>query len=194
VTPAPRIVLVRHAETEWAVAGKHTGRTDVPLIDQGRERAEQLAPVLAGREFALVLTSPLRRAAETARLAGLADAEPDPDLVEWDYGDYEGRTKAEIRAERPGWQLWRDGAPNGESPPDVAARADRVIARALAEGGDVALVAHGHLLRMVAVRWLEQPLELGARLPLDPGHLAVLGTERELRVLHHWGVRPGNRA
>ena len=189
MTAERRIVLVRHAETAWSVAGRHTGRTDLELLDVGRERAEGLAPHLAGRSFALVLTSPLRRASETARLAGLAGAEHEPDLVEWDYGDYEGRTKSEIRAERPGWELWRDGVPNGETPADVAARADRVIERALAAGGDVALVAHGHMLRMIAVRWLEQPLELGARLPLGAGHLAVLGTERELRVLRHWGVR-----
>ena len=182
-----RLVLIRHAETEWSISGQHTGRTDLPLLDEGRERARRLAPQLAGQNFALILTSPLQRATETARLAGLDAAEHEPDLVEWDYGDYEGRTKSDIRAERPGWQLWRDGVPNGESPREVAARADRVIDRALAAGGDVALVAHGHILRMIAVRWLEQPLELGARLPLAAGTVAVLGTERELRVLRQWG-------
>ena len=182
-----RIVLVRHAETEWSVSGQHTGLTDLPLLDEGREHARQLAPQLAGRDFALVLTSPLQRASETALLAGLDAAEQDPDLVEWDYGDYEGRTTSDIRAERPGWQLWRDGVPGGETPAAVAARADRVIERALAAEGDVALVTHGHILRMVCVRWLEQPLELGARLPLPAASLAVLGTERELRVLRHWG-------
>ncbi len=175
MTADVRIVLVRHAETEWSVSGQHTGRTDLPLLPEGRERAERLAPQLAGHGFALVLTSPLQRAAETARLAGLGAAELEPDLVEWDYGDYEGRTKSDIRDERPGWQLWRDGVPHGESPTDVAARADRVIERALAADGDVALVAHGHMLRMIAVRWLEQPLELGARLPLEAGHLSVIG-------------------
>jgi probable phosphoglycerate mutase len=182
-----RIVLIRHAQTEWSVSGQHTGRTDLPLLPEGRERAEQLRPVLAEHDFALVLTSPLQRAADTARLAGLDAAELEPDLVEWDYGEYEGRTKADIRAERPGWQLFRDGAPGGESPADVAARADRVIERAVRADGDVALVAHGHILRTIAVRWVEQPLELGPRLPFEAGHVSVLGLERELRVIRHWG-------
>ena len=182
-----RLVLVRHAETEWSVAGRHTGRTDLPLLDVGRERAERLRPLLAERDFALVLVSPLQRARETARLAGLDDATPDPNLMEWDYGDYEGRTRTEILEDRPGWHLWTDGVPNGEAPADVAARADRVIERALAAEGDACLVAHGHVLRMVAVRWLGRPLDLGAQLPLPAGSVSELGTERELRVLRTWG-------
>jgi probable phosphoglycerate mutase len=188
VSGEQRIILIRHADTAWSVSGQHTGRTDLELIDEGRARAEALAPVLAGHEFALVLTSPLQRATQTARLAGLESVEPDPDLMEWDYGDYEGRTKTEIREDRPGWQLWHDGVPNGETPDEVAARADRVIERALAADGDVALVAHGHILRMVAVRWLEQPFELGARLPLRAGHLGELRVEQELRVLRAWST------
>jgi broad specificity phosphatase PhoE len=182
------VVLLRHAETEWSLAGRHTGRTDLPLIDAGREAARALGASLGGRRFALVLTSPLQRAAETAQLAGL-EATPDDDLLEWDYGDYEGRTTVDIRAERPGWLLWRDGVPGGEQPADVAARADRIVARAAAAAadGDVCLVAHGHLLRMVAVRWIEQEPVLGARLPLRAGSLSVLGFERGTRVLRAWG-------
>jgi probable phosphoglycerate mutase len=182
-----RLVLLRHAETEWSRAGRHTGRTDIPLTAEGRGAAEAIASALAGHDFALVLTSPLQRAVETARLAGLT-AEVEPALLEWDYGDYEGRTTSDIRAERPGWLLWRDGVPGGESPEDVAARADRVIERALAVDGDVLLVAHGHLLRTVAVRWLEQPMEFGTRLPLRPGRLGVLGWERSVRALRGWSV------
>jgi broad specificity phosphatase PhoE len=184
------LVVLRHAETAWSVARRHTGRTDVPLTDAGREAARAMAPVLADRDFALVLTSPLVRAAETAQLAGL-DAEPDGDLMEWDYGAYEGRTTQEIREERPGWFLWRDGVPDGETAGDVGARADRVIARALAADGDVALVAHGHLLRVLAARWLEQPAAFGARLALEPAHLGELGVERETRALLRWSVGSG---
>ena len=180
-------MVVRHAETAWSVAKKHTGRTDIPLTDEGRAAARALRPSLAAWDFELVLTSPLSRAAETASLVGL-DAEPEPDLVEWDYGEYEERTTAEIREERPGWFLWRDGVPGGEAAEDVAARADRVIARALDAEGDVALVAHGHLLRVLAARWLEQPAAFGARLALEPAHLGVLGFERETRALLRWSA------
>ena len=185
----PEVVLIRHAETEWSLARKHTGRTDIPLTDAGREAARSLLGRLAGRHFALVLTSPLVRAAETARLAGLEAAE-DPDLMEWDYGEYEGRTTRDIRAERPDWWLWRDGCPGGEAPADVAARADRVIARALAAlaDGDAALVAHGHVLRALAARWIEQPPDLGARLWLATGALCSLGFERDVRVLRLWNL------
>ena len=182
-----RIFLLRHAETEWSLSGQHTGRTDLPLVEAGRERATQLAERLSKQEFALVLSSPLQRAAETARLAGVAAA-PEPDLREWDYGDYEGRTGKDIRAERPEWLLWRDGGPNGETPEEVAARADGVIERALQADGDVLLVAHGHILRMITVRWLEQPFEFGARIPFAAGHMGVLGTEREARVLRGWNL------
>jgi len=162
VTP-PRVHLVRHGATEWSVTGQHTGRTDIPLTEEGRRQAERLAARLARERFALVLVSPLARARETARITGFGDvAEVDPDLVEWDYGDYDGRTAAEIRRERPGWTPWHGGFPGGETLEEVAARADRVVARVRGVDGDVALFAHGHILRVIAARWLEQPpLERG---------------------------------
>lgn len=179
--------LLRHAETRWSLGGRHTGRTDIPLADAGRARGREIGERLAGEEFALVLTSPLERAVETCRLAGLGDrAEPDDDLLEWDYGDYEGLTTAQIRADRPGWYLWTDGCPNGERPADVAARVDRVIARALAAPGDVALFAHGHVLRALAARWLELDVATGGRLALSTGSISVLGFEREMRVVWRW--------
>jgi broad specificity phosphatase PhoE len=179
--------LVRHAETEWSRSGRHTGRTDVPLTDAGRERARELAAHFAGREFALVLTSPLERARETARLAGLGDAcEVREDLLEWDYGDYEGITTPDIRKEHPDWYLWRDGVPNGETPDEVAARCDRVVAEVAGVDGDVAIVAHGHILRALAARWIEEPVRVGGRLFLATGSLSVLAWEREVRVLRRW--------
>src|SRR6478609_1661603 len=157
--------LVRHAETEWSKSGRHTGRTNVPLTDAGRERALELAGRLDGHDFALVLASPLDRARETARLAGLGDrCEVREDLREWDYGDYEGITTPEIREKQPGWYLWRDGVPNGETPAEVSARCDRVVEEILAVDGDVAIFAHGHILRALgrAARGLRR-----APLPLD---------------------------
>jgi broad specificity phosphatase PhoE len=181
--------LVRHAETAWSAARKHTGRTDVPLTDAGRETARGLAARLAGHDFAAVLVSPLSRARETAELAGLGDrAQPRDDLMEWDYGAYEGRTTAEIREERPDWSLWRDGVPGGEDADTVAARVDRVIAEAAAIDGDVAIVAHGHVLRVLAARWLEQPAAFGARLALETGGVGRCGHERETRVLTGWNA------
>ncbi|MBA2638266.1 MAG: histidine phosphatase family protein [Solirubrobacterales bacterium] len=182
------LLLVRHAETEWSRTRRHTGRTDVPLTDGGRQAARRLRPRLEGRAGGLVLTSPLSRAAETAALAGLR-AEAEDGLLEWDYGDYEGRTTSEIRAERPDWYLFRDGAPGGELPGDVGARADAVITRVLAvldEGSEVVLVAHGHLLRVLAARWLEQDASFGGRLWLGTGSLSLLGFEREVRVVRSW--------
>ena len=179
------VVLLRHAETEWSKAGKHTGRTDIPLTDDGRRHAAGLPERIAGRTFALVLSSPLVRARETAAIAGL-EPELDDDLMEWDYGAYEGRTTKEIRAERPGWDLWTQGVPEGESPDDVGARADRVIARALAADGDVCLVAHGHLLRVLGARWVEQPPAFGARLWLGTAAICVLGRQRGVRALLGW--------
>ena len=179
------IVLLRHAETEWSKAGKHTGRTDIPLTDVGREHAKTLPDRIAGRTFDLVLSSPLQRARETAAIAGL-EPEFDDDLMEWDYGAYEGRTTKEIRVDRPGWDLWSEGVPEGESPDDVAARADRVIARALAADGDVCLVAHGHLLRVLGARWVEQPPAFGARLWLGTAAMCVLGLQRGTRALLGW--------
>jgi broad specificity phosphatase PhoE len=179
--------LVRHAETEWSRSGRHTGRTDVPLTDAGRERARELGARLGGHSFALALVSPLERARETARLAGLGDAcEVREDLLEWDYGDYEGITTADIRAERPDWYLWRDGVPNGETADEVGARCDRVIEEIVSVSGDVAVVAHGHILRALAARWVEEPVSFGGRLFLSTGSVSVLGFEREVRVLRLW--------
>jgi probable phosphoglycerate mutase len=184
---APTVVLVRHSATEWSASGQHTSRTDVPLTDQGRRDAERLRPRLAGRDFALVLSSPLSRARETAELAGLGDrAELDEDLREFDYGEYEGRTTAEIREERPGWDVWRDDSPGGETPADVGRRADRVIERALAAGGDVALFAHGHVLRVLGARWIGDDAAQGGSLGLSTGALCELGFERERRAIWLW--------
>jgi broad specificity phosphatase PhoE len=185
--PAQEVWLVRHAETEWSRSGKHTGRTDVPLTDAGRARARELGARLGGRDFALVLVSPLERARETARLAGLGDpCQVREDLLEWDYGDYEGITTAEIREERPDWYLWRDGVPNGETADEVAARCDRVIEEIQSVGGNVAAFAHGHILRALAARWVEEPVSFGGRLFLSTGSLCVLGFEREVRVIRLW--------
>ena len=183
----PRVVLVRHGATEWSVTGQHTGRTDLPLTDEGRDQAKRLAARLAREQFALVLVSPLVRARETARLTGFdAVAEVEPDLMEWDYGDYDGRTAADIRRDRPGWTPWEGGYPGGETLDDLAARADRVLARVRAVDGDVALFAHGHILRVVAARWLEQPPIEAARYYLDTASVSVLGRERETPVIDRW--------
>jgi broad specificity phosphatase PhoE len=185
--PEQQVWLVRHAETEWSRSGRHTGRTDVPLTDAGRERARELGTRVAGHEFALVLVSPLERARETARLAGLGDrCEVREDLLEWDYGDYEGITTLEIREQRPDWYLWRDGVPNGETPDEVAARCDRVVDEIRGVDGDVAIFAHGHVLRALGARWVEQPVAFGGRLFLSTGSVSVLGFERETRVVRLW--------
>jgi probable phosphoglycerate mutase len=182
----PEILLVRHGATEWSATGRHTGRTDIPLSDEGRAAAATLRDRLPTAPD-LVLTSPLTRASETCRLAGLGDrAETDDDLREWDYGDYEGRTTAEIRTARPDWTLWRDGCPNGESAADVGARADRVIARLRAADGTTVVFAHGHLLRVLAARWVGLAPEAGALLALDPATLSALGWEREQPVVRRW--------
>lgn len=182
------IVLVRHGETEWSRTGRHTGRTDVPLTDAGRREAERLRAWLAERSFALVLTSPLQRAAETARIAGFPDAERSDDLLEWHYGAYEGRTTPEIRAEVPGWTVFRHGVPGGESPDAVGARADAAIARALTAGGEVLCFAHGHVLRVLTARWLGLHPREGRRFALGTAQAGVLGFERETRVLLRWGI------
>jgi probable phosphoglycerate mutase len=184
----PEVVVVRHGETEWSRSGRHTGRTDVPLTGEGRREAERLRERLAGRRVARVLTSPLRRASETATLAGFPAAEPCSDLVEWDYGRYEGLTTHEIRGEAPGWTVFRDGVPGGESVEQVGTRADRVIALALAAGGDVALFAHAHLLRILAARWLGLDARDGRLLLLRTARIGVLGFERETRVVSGWGL------
>jgi broad specificity phosphatase PhoE len=182
------IVLVRHGETEWSRGGRHTGNTDVPLTDRGREQAEALREALGKREFARVLTSPLARAAETARLAGFDGAEVREELREWDYGGYEGRTTAEIREERPGWSLWRDGVPGGEASHEVAARVDRLLAELRTVEGDVLVFAHGHVLRVLAARWIELQAVAGARFALDPATIGVLGHERETPVIRIWNA------
>jgi broad specificity phosphatase PhoE len=181
------IVLVRHGETEWSLGGQHTSRTDLPLIEAGRERAQAIGPLLARWEFSLVLTSPLRRARETCSLAGFEDrAEICEDLREWDYGEYEGLTTPQIREQRPDWSLWRDGCPGGEQPERVAARADEAIERMRAAGGDVLAFAHGHIFRVLAARWIELPASGGARLALKAGAISVLGFERETEVIRLW--------
>lgn len=181
------IWLFRHGETEWSRSGAHTGRTDIELTSGGRSMGERLGRWLNGRPFAMVLASPLRRAAETCRLAGYgAQCQIDPDLMEWDYGAYEGRRTAEIREERPEWSLWVDGVPGGEKIDDVVKRARRVIARAEAAAGPVALFAHGHLLRVLTATWLELPPSEAQRFTLDTGSVSVLGHEREVRALRMW--------
>ena len=184
-------MLVRHGETEWSRTGKHTGSTDVELTEEGRRQAEALGAELSGRRFALVLTSPLQRAVETCRLAGYGDvAAVRDELREWDYGDYEGRKTVEIREERPGWTLWGDGVPGGESAEEVAARADRVVAELRALDGDAAVFAHGHILRVLAARWLGLEPVAGRLFALDTATVSVLGYERETAVLRMWNKSP----
>ncbi len=186
---ATEIVLVRHGETEWSRDGKHTGNTDVELTDRGREQAAALAAALRGRDFARVLTSPLARAAETARLAGFGEiAEPRDELREWDYGAYEGRKTVDIREEKPGWTLWADGVPDGETAAEVAARVDRVVDELRETEGAVLVFAHGHLLRVLAVRWIGLEPESGRLLALDPATISVLGYERETPVIRVWNA------
>jgi broad specificity phosphatase PhoE len=183
------IVLARHGETEWSRDRRHTGRTDIPLTEAGRREAAVLGQALAGRSFSGVLSSPLSRALDTGRLAGLGDGvELSPDLVEWDYGEYEGITTAEIRKERPDWSLWRDGCPGGETAADVGRRVDRVIAGLEGLEGDAALFAHGHVLRVLTARWLGLGPEGGALFKLDTGTLSALGYERETRVITRWNA------
>ena len=180
-------MLVRHGETEWSRAGKHTGRTDVPLTEHGREQAKAVGSALESRDFALVLTSPLGRALETCRLAGFADrAQPRDELMEWDYGAYEGRTTAEVREDRPGWTLWHDGVPDGETVEQVGARVDRVLDELRAADGDALLFAHGHVLRILTARWLELEPAAGRLFSLDPATISILGHERETPVLRLW--------
>jgi probable phosphoglycerate mutase len=183
------LVLVRHGETEWSRSMRHTGRTDIPLTSDGEAAARGLAERLAGREFALVLVSPMRRARDTCALAGFgAQAVVDDDLRERDYGDYEGITTKEIRRTRPGWDVWRDDVPGGETLEEVAERADRVIERALATEGDTIVFAHSHLLRVLGARWIGVGPEGGGRLVIATAALCVLGFERERRVIKRWNA------
>ena len=182
-----RIWLVRHGETEWSKSGRHTGRTDIPLTATGQQQGNALGRHLAGRQFALVLTSPLERARETCRLAGFdAAAQVSDDLLEWNYGIYEGRTTAAVRAEQPGWSIWTTPIPQGETVEQVGERARRVIERADAITGDVALFAHAHVLRILAACWIGLPPIHGRTLALDSASLSILGHERETRVIQVW--------
>ncbi|MDH3227470.1 MAG: histidine phosphatase family protein [Thermoleophilia bacterium] len=184
-----RVVLVRHGATAWSAAGKHTGRTDVPLTKVGREEALLLGRALAGERFAAVFTSPLSRARDTIALAGLGDVAIDlPDLMEWDYGAYEGITTAQTRQTIPDWSVWTHEIHDGESVEQVGARADAVIERVLEASGAVLLSAHGHLLRILAARWLELAATAGSRLRLDTATVSELGWERENRVIRRWNI------
>jgi broad specificity phosphatase PhoE len=181
--------LIRHGQTAWSLSGAHTGRTDLPLTEVGRENAIAVGRWLAGRKFALVLSSPLSRAVDTCRLAGYGDvAQVDPNLCEWNYGDYEGRSTTEIQQGRPGWSLWRDGPLNGETVEQVGARADAVLARVAAVDGDVALFAHGHILRILTARWLGLAPDCGRLFALGTATVSTLGHERETRVIATWNV------
>jgi broad specificity phosphatase PhoE len=190
-----QVWLARHGETEWSRDGRHTGLTEIPLTDLGRGQAEALGARLAGHRFSLVLTSPRSRATETARLAGFADAAvPDPDLAEWDYGALEGRRTAEITAEYPGWTIWTGPWPGGETADQVSARADRVLARCLEPDvrGDALLFGHGHMLRVLAARWLGLAGQSGSLFGLSTATVSVLGWERERRIIEMWN-EPGQR-
>jgi probable phosphoglycerate mutase len=182
-----QIWLFRHGETAWSLSGQHTGRTDLPLTPAGRRRAQAIGRRLSGRPFALVLSSPLVRALETCRLAGYGEvARLTDDLREWDYGEYEGRRTADIRKERPGWSLWRDGVPGGETAEEVGARARRVIETAIGAAGDVALFAHGHVLRVLSACWLDLPPNGGRLFALGTAAVSVLGYERDTQVIVKW--------
>jgi len=192
------LILLRHGETEWSASGRHTGRTDIPLTARGEDAAAALAPALAMRQISATFCSPATRAVRTAQLAGLQDVKLDPDLWEWDYGGYEGLTTPQIQQDRPGWDLWRDGvipgdaAHPGETLTQVGARADAVLARAkpLLYEGDVALVAHGHVLRVLAARWLELHPDGGRLFRLDTGTYSTLGAEHDFPVITSWNVPP----
>jgi probable phosphoglycerate mutase len=180
------LVIVRHGETAWSAAGRHTSRTDVELTDDGRAQAGALRAVLADRAFAQVLTSPRTRARTTAELAGFPDAVVDDDLVEWDYGDLEGKTTPEIRKTYPGWTIWSGPVPGGETPADLTVRLDRVVARCRAAEGRVLVFGHGHSLRGFAARWLDLPVTDGRHLRLDTATVSVLAWERETPVVQRW--------
>jgi broad specificity phosphatase PhoE len=187
-----RLVTVRHGETEWSLSGQHTSRTDLPLTEAGRQRARALPGELAEFSFELVLCSPLLRARETCEIAGFADrAVIDEDLHEWDYGSYEGLTTPQIWEQDPAWDLWFDGCPGGETPAQIGARADRVLARVQDVEGNALAFAHGHILRVLAARWTEMDVAAGARVALSAGGVNVLGHERTRRVIERWNRVPG---
>jgi probable phosphoglycerate mutase len=184
---AREIIVVRHGQTEWSKSGQHTSRTDLPLTEDGKRQAAQLGERLAGRNFAAVLSSPLRRARETCELAGFADRVSIHDeLREWDYGDYEGLTTPQIWNQAPDWNLWRDGCPGGETPEQVGGRADSVLAQLNTVDGDALIFAHGHILRVLTARWLQMPASAGARFALAAGGLGTLAFERNTQVLAGW--------
>jgi probable phosphoglycerate mutase len=184
------ILLIRHGQTEWSANGRHTSTTDLPLTSQGEREAEALRPALHGRTIAAVLSSPVQRARRTAELAGLRISAADGDLAEWNYGAYEGITSAQIHAERPDWSLWRDGCPDGESPEQVGARIDRVLARAreLVSDGDVVLVGHGHSLRVCGARWIGLAPAAGAGLLLNTATVSALGFEHHEPAIARWNA------
>jgi probable phosphoglycerate mutase len=181
------VFAMRHGETAWSLSGQHTGTTDIPLTDNGRQLAKRMRPVLGHKPFVLILCSPMQRARETCALAGLGDqAVIEPDLVEWNYGEYEGLTPNQIQDMAPGWLIFRDGCPGGETPDQVAARVDRVIARTRAVDGDTALFAHGHVLRVLVARWIGLPPGAGQHFLLDTGTLSVLSYYYELPAVRAW--------
>jgi broad specificity phosphatase PhoE len=181
------VFAIRHGETAWSLNGRHTGTTDLPLTDTGRMLAERMRTVLTTKAFELVLCSPLQRARQTCELAGLGDrAAIDPDLIEWNYGEYEGLTPKQIEERAPGWLIFRDGCPGGEAPDEVSARVDRVIARSRAVPGNTALFAHGHLLRVLAARWIGLPATGGQHFTLNTGTLCVLGYYRKIPAVRVW--------
>ena len=185
-----RVCLIRHGETEWSISRQHTGTTDIALTQNGRAAAKLLGPVLAEQKFSVVLVSPMRRAGQTCELAGLgALATIDADLREWNYGKYEGLTPAQIRATAPDWLIFRDGCPGGESPAEVGARVDRLIARIRTTGGHVVLFGHGHLLRVLASRWIGSPVSCGSHFLLHPASLSVLGYYRGMGAIERWNSR-----
>lgn len=182
-----RVVLVRHGQTAWTAEGRHTGRTDLPLTEDGERQGKALGEMLFGYQFGLVLTSPLARAQRTSELAGFgSDAEVEPDLMEWDYGDYEGRTTADVRNESPGWSVWTHPIPGGESLSELAARADRVIGTIRESEGDVLLFGHGHALRVLAVRWLSLEPKTASGFVLETAALGILGWERDHPAILRW--------
>jgi probable phosphoglycerate mutase len=190
---ADNVVLVRHGETEWSRDGRHTGRTDIPLTAEGRRQAAAIAGPLAAWHFALVLSSPLQRAVETCRLAGFGStAQLRPELMEWDYGKYEGLTSRQIAEQNPGWSLWRDGGPNGEKPADVGRRVDRIIVEVRQVAGDVLIFAHGHVLRVLTARWLDEAPDGGRHYALQTATLSVLGREHENPVINRWNLPPSS--
>jgi broad specificity phosphatase PhoE len=188
-TEEQKVYLLRHGETEWSLNGRHTGVTDIPLTENGRVAARLLKPILAKVTFTLVLTSPLQRARETCELAGLGQfANVEPDLIEWNYGEYEGLTTEQIRSTRPGWSVFRDGCPGGESPEQVGARADRVITKVRTAAGNVALFGHGHFTRVIAARWINLSANYGENFLLDTATLNILSYYRESPAFQIWNA------